>query len=97
MSRIFEESRGKIALLITDGEYPGDKDTACDKSGETLAREVLNAEPISVVYVSAKTKMPRNQFVDCTERIKFLQKPFEPDVLIELVREALKKVNVLEG
>ena len=75
--------RGKLDLLITDVVMPG-------MSGQDVARSLSTQQPgLRVLYMSGYTDDTIVRHGVLEPGIRFIQKPFAPDVLARKVREAL--------
>lgn len=79
----FEEVGGAIDLLLTDVVMPG-------ISGRDLVRELTRRSPaLPVVWVSGH---PRDVGMrDFSPEHPFLQKPVEPDLLVDTIRQVLER------
>ena len=85
--QIAETAPGPIEILVTDINMPG-------IDGLELARRVQVLRPATgVVYMSGAPAHEVEAWSLLTGTV-FLQKPFGPDVLVEHVRNALRRVQV---
>ncbi|HEX2095479.1 MAG TPA: response regulator [Longimicrobiaceae bacterium] len=81
---VSQQHEGKIDLLVTDLIMPG-------MNGRELAERVAVGRPeIQIVYISGYNddEIARRGLVDV--RTVFLQKPFAPSQLVEVVEELLR-------
>lgn len=69
---------GRVDLLITDYQMPG-------ASGLQLAEDVRRTHPDVKVLCMSGYGFPQSP----VPGVRFIQKPFRPDVLLECVRELL--------
>jgi CheY-like chemotaxis protein len=87
--RIAETTRRPIEILVTDINMPG-------LDGLELARRVQALRPTTgVVYMSGAPPDVVAAWGQLTGTI-FLRKPFGPDVLLEGVRDVMRRVRVDE-
>lgn len=84
--------REKISLIITDQRMPG-------MTGTELLRKSRTLDPDMVrMVVTANTDA--DTFIDAIKNsgaIRVINKPWDPDKVLELVRSALEKYEVLVG
>ncbi len=82
--RLWETRGEEVALLLTDLVMPAGVD------GRTLARRLRAAKPgLKVVYCSGYSADTARRAIGATDGEYFLQKPFDPDRLLEIVRRCL--------
>jgi DNA-binding NtrC family response regulator len=81
---LWEAGRGKIDLLLTDMVMPG------GMSGSQLAARLLAQAPgLRVIYTSGYSHSTAGKDAVRLEGHDFLVKPYEPNLLLKLVRECL--------
>jgi PAS domain S-box-containing protein len=80
---LFEQSDGKIDLVITDIIMPG-------MNGPQLARRLLQGRPdLRVLYITGYADNPHLKHDLAERRFPLLQKPFSPETLAAAVRRLL--------
>jgi CheY-like chemotaxis protein len=80
-----ETHGGSIALLLTDVVMPG-------LSGPALAQRIRARHPgMSLVYMSGYTADTALDLASCDSGAAFLQKPFTPATLLQIVRETVDR------
>jgi PAS domain S-box-containing protein len=81
--KIFEEHNGNIDLLLTDMVMPE------GMSGRELAQELKSRKPeLKVIYTSGYSSDVMGEDAELRD-VKFLQKPYPPPRLAQVVRECL--------
>jgi two-component system, cell cycle sensor histidine kinase and response regulator CckA len=81
--KVFEENDGKIDLLLTDMVMPE------GMSGRELAQELKSRKPeLKVIYTSGYSSDVMGEDAELRD-VKFLQKPYPPPRLAQVVRECL--------
>lgn len=81
--RIWRENKDQIRLLLTDLVMPG------GVTGFNLAEQICAEKPrVQVIYTSGYSTEVRKA-VRLKDGVKFLQKPYSPSVLAQLVRTCL--------
>jgi len=81
--RLFREQPGRFDLVLADITMPG-------MSGEELAVEVLRVDPrVSVILCSGYAYSPLSIAPEHEAQVRFLQKPFLPRTLVQIVQELL--------
>ena len=81
--KVFEENDGKIDLLLTDMVMPE------GMSGRELAQELKKRKPgLKVIYTSGYSSDVMGEDAELRD-VKFLQKPYPPPRLAQVVRECL--------
>ncbi len=82
--RIWEEHRGSVALLVTDLVMPA------GVSGQQLAGRLKEHNPrLNVIFTSGYSAEIAGRQLQLRSGEDFLQKPFPPDELLELIRRGL--------
>lgn len=82
--RVWQEQNGKVDLLLTDMVMPG------GLSGRDLADKLLAEKAdLRVVYVSGYSLDFVNQGLNLRKGMRFLPKPFQPESLVQAVRDCL--------
>ena len=83
--RQMAQHNGNVQLLITDVIMP-------EMRGSTLAKALTARHPnLLVIYMSGYTDNALIQSDSLPEDMVFLQKPFPPDVMLNLIREVLDR------
>jgi two-component system, cell cycle sensor histidine kinase and response regulator CckA len=81
--RVWDQHDGRIDLLLTDMFLPG------GMTGDNLAAELKRRKPaLKVIYASGNSSRLSNQDFSRND-IFLLPKPFQPDEVVRLVRDAL--------
>jgi two-component system cell cycle sensor histidine kinase/response regulator CckA len=81
---VWDQSDGKIDLLLTDIVMQDGLD------GIQLAEELTTRKPsLKVVYTSGSPAYPDGSGLNMREGSLFLQKPFLPEQLVQIVKESL--------
>lgn len=82
-----DEYEGTIDLLLSDIVMPG-------LGGIDLSQAIIDTRPgIKVLLMSGYPSRGEMKSFDLPENVPLLQKPFEPDVLVQNVRKLLKGAN----
>ncbi|MGB8166015.1 MAG: response regulator [Chthoniobacteraceae bacterium] len=86
---LFEEHRGEVDLLITDMMMPG------GITGRDLATQLQARQPdLRVVFTSGYSSDLMGESAPSADEINFLQKPYDPDTLLRVVRTSLSACAV---
>ncbi|HEX5062736.1 MAG TPA: ATP-binding protein [Kofleriaceae bacterium] len=81
------ELRDKVQLVLTDLVMPG------GVTGRELAERLRATAPaLGIVYMSGYTSAQAGRGEPLVDGVNFLQKPFQPDMLAQIVRAALDRV-----
>ena len=81
---VWEEHRGSVALLVTDLVMPA------GVSGQQLAGRLKEHNPrLNVIFTSGYSAEIAGRQLQLRSGENFLQKPFPPDELLELIRRGL--------
>ena len=81
---LFAAHRGEVDLLITDMMMPG------GVSGRELAAQLQAQQPgLHVVFTSGYSSDLMSESAAHTSKLDFLQKPYDPDALLRVVRSSL--------
>jgi len=81
---LWSEQRATVALLLTDLVMPG------AVGGQELARRLQAEQPrLRVVYISGYSVAMTSRELRLNPGEKFIQKPFNPDDLLKIIRESL--------
>jgi len=82
--RVWQEQNGKVDLLLTDMVMPG------GLSGRDLGEKLLAEKAdLKVIYMSGYSLDFVNQSLNLREGMRFLPKPFQPEFLVQTVRDCL--------
>lgn len=82
--RVWAENKDKVDLLLTDMMMPE------GMSGRELAERILDERPgTRVIYSSGYSMDVFAEEADFCDSSNFLQKPYDPETLIRMVRESL--------
>jgi len=82
--KIWEERQGKIQLLLTDIIMPD------GMNGYELARRLQTAKPkLKVIYTSGYSGEVVGKGLELTEGVNFLQKPYVPQKLLQILHDNL--------
>ena len=78
------ESSNKIDLLLTEAVLP-------DMNGDELAKTIGASYPgIKILFISGKPRGVGGILTPAQKELKFIQKPFMPEVLSRRIREILE-------
>ena len=81
---LWQQNREAVAMLVTDLVMPG------DFNGQELARRLQAEQPgLKVIFISGYSAEIAGQELQLRAGEKFLQKPFAPDRLLEIIRQSL--------
>jgi PAS domain S-box-containing protein len=82
--KLWAENRDRISLLITDMIMPG------GMRGQELAKQMqAEKEGLKVIYISGYSPEIAGRELQLHQGENFLQKPFQPDALLEAARSCL--------
>ena len=83
---VWEKHQASISLLLTDLVMPG------GMNGRELAARLLEANPeLKVIYTSGYSADVLGEDARLDENAFFLQKPYHPSKLIQIIRDALDR------
>jgi len=81
---IWKKQRRSIDLLVTDMVMPG------GVNGQQLARRLNQSQPdLKIIFTSGYSPEIAGRQLQLRDSENFLQKPFRPDQLLQLIRRSL--------
>ena len=88
---IFKKDPKRYALVLADLTMP-------DMSGDDLLQQLVQYNPRSCVVICSGAPFDLYSLPSETRRqIRFVQKPFRPDMLAQAIEEILQKSGPVEG
>jgi two-component system, cell cycle sensor histidine kinase and response regulator CckA len=83
--RLIDDSSAAIDILLVDVVMPR-------LNGPELVRVILSYHPeIKIIFMSGYPNDILDQYGIVASRIRYIKKPFIPDILVQAVREELSK------
>jgi DNA-binding response OmpR family regulator len=83
--RLIDDSSTAIDILLVDVVMPR-------LNGPELVRVILSYHPeIKIIFMSGYSDNVLDQYGIVASRIRYIKKPFTPDILVQAVREELSK------